>query len=275
MLKYLPNMPACHIGIFTDSRGPNNSITLDEASPGVAMTEALNILERGAADVMIVGGTGTRLHAMKTLQARLWDELAYDENDPSASCKPFDAHRSGQVVAEASGSLILEAEEHAKARGATIYGRLISGGSSCVVKGTDESRTNTAIINAMNSALRRGGLAASDLGHINAHGLGTTKDDAAEASAYRALGTSNPIPTTALKGLFGNAGAGTGFLETAASLLFLKEGLIPPTANCTHPDESLGMDIVTGAPRATENHLFANVNFSAIGQASVTLFEVA
>src|SRR5690606_23213431 len=103
MLKYLPNMPACHIAIGTDSRGPSNSVTLDEASPGVAITEALNIIERGTADVMIVGGTGTRIHPVRAIHARLCDPLAYDEENPARSSRPFDQNRTGQVAAEGAG----------------------------------------------------------------------------------------------------------------------------------------------------------------------------
>lgn len=275
MLKYLPNMPACHIGIFTDARGPNNSVTLDEASPGVALTEALNILERGAADIMIVGGTGTRLHTMKTLHARLWDELGYDADNPSASCKPFDQRRNGQVVAESAASLILEDEDHAKARGAHIYGRLLSGASSCAVREDLSADNRQSVINALSGALRRAGISIGDLGHINAHGLGTVKDDADEAAAYRTLLNGADVPVTSLKGYFGNPGAGSGFLEIAASLLSLADGNIPQTLNCEQPDESLGIDIVTGGHRPTTNKLFASVNFTNMGQAGATVFESA
>ncbi len=275
MLKYLPNMPACHIGIFTDARGPNNSVTLDEASTSVSLTEALNVMERGAADLMIVGGAGTKLHSIRTLHSRLWDELGYDESNPSASCKPFDKNRNGQVVSEGTGCLILEEEQHAKARGAKIYATLHGGGSSCVAS-TDGVANNTqSVTNAVSAALKRAGLSVSDLGHINAHGLGTVHDDAAEAKAYQSLLEGTDVPVTALKGYFGNAGAGTGFLEIVASILSLKEGNIPQTMSCSNPDESLEIDIVTGKPRATSNKCFANVNFTSMGQASATIFEVA
>ncbi len=275
MLKYLPNMPACHIGIFIDARGPNNSITLDEASPGVAMTEALNIIERGTAEMMVVGGTGTRLHTMRTLHSRLWDELGYDAEDISASCKPFDKNRSGQVVAESSGSLLLEEEEHAKARGATIYARLHSGASSCVARADGTTDQAQAVVNTISASLNRAGLSVADLGHINAHGLGTSIGDAEEAKAYRTLLKDANVPITSLKGQLGNSGAGSGFLEIAGSILALREGKIPGTLNCSSPDESLGIEVVAGQARATENKLFASVNFTMIGQASSVVLEVA
>ncbi|MEW4488380.1 beta-ketoacyl-[acyl-carrier-protein] synthase family protein [Thalassoglobus sp. JC818] len=273
MLKYLPNMPACHIGIFTDSQGPNNSVTIDEASAGVAMTEALNILERGAAEVMIVGGTGTRLHPVKTLHARLLDELGYDEANISASCKPFDRNRNGQVVAESAGCLILEEEEHALARGATIYGRFLAGASSCVARPDGTADTRQAVTNSLNSAMRRGQVQPSDLGHVNAHGLGTVRDDQTEAASYREMFGDHEMPVTSLKGYFGNSGAASGFLEVAASLLALNQGVIPQTLNCSEPDDSLGIQVVSGEHQPTQNKLFANVNFTSLGQASAVILE--
>lgn len=270
MLRYLPNMPACHIGIFTDSHGPNNSVTVDEASAGVAMNEALNILERGSADVMIVGGTGSHLDPMKSIHARLWETLAYDEEHPEASCKPFDIHRCGQVVGEGSGCFILEEEEHARARGARIYGRVLGAGSSCVA--TPQGPViNQAVSNAMQAALKRADVAISDVGHINAHGLGTIEEDAAEAQGIVLTGGAG-VPVTSSKGYFGNTGAGTGFLEMAASLLALEQGQIPQTLNCQTPDSGLGIDVVT-TPRSTNNHLFMNINFARTGQASATIIE--
>ncbi len=268
MLKYLPNMPACHIGIFTDSRGPNNSVTLDEASPGVALTEALNVMERGAADVMIVGGTGTRMHPMKAMHAHLWSNLGFDEQNPAASCKPFDANRNGQVVGESAGCLILETEAHAQARGAKIYGTFLGGGSSCVCSKDGTPNIKQAILNASRAALRRADMDASELGHVNAHGLGDVAGDAIEAEAINELCPG--VPVVGLKGYFGNSGAATGFLEVAGSLLALETGNLPGTLNTTHPDETLGLDIVQ-QQRPVKNKSFLKINYTKLGQASAVV----
>ncbi|WP_437186343.1 beta-ketoacyl-[acyl-carrier-protein] synthase family protein [Planctomicrobium sp. SH668] len=276
MLRYLPNMPACHIAITTDSRGPSNSVTLDEASPGVALTEALNIIERDAADVMIVGGTGTRIHPVRAIHAKLVDPLAFDESDPSKSSKPFDQNRSGQVVSEGAGCFILEEEEHAKGRGAHIYGYLLSGSSSCVATPEGVADVKAAVVHAVNSALRRAGLKISDIGHINAHGVATLEADQAEAAALRELIGDLDIPVTALKGFFGNAGAASGFFEISASLLSLNDsGSVPPVLNLETPDESVGLNLVQGKPQAVSNKKFLNINFTRPGQASVVIVEAA
>lgn len=275
MLRYLPNMPACHIAIITDSRGPNNSVTLDEASPGVALTEALNIMERDAADIMIVGGTGTRIHPVRAIHAKLCDPLGYDAAHPEKSSKPFDQNRTGQVASEGSGCFILEEEEHARNRGAHIYGYLLSGSSSCVATPEGEPDIRQAILNAANSALRRAGLTMADIGHINAHGVAALKEDQIEATALRELIGTHQTPVTALKGHFGNAGAATGFLEMAASLLMLPLEGIPPVLNCETPDPELGLSLVQGKPLPTTNKKFLNINFTRPGQASAVIIEAA
>lgn len=275
MLKYLPNMPACHIAIFTDARGPNNSVTLDEASPGVALTEALNIMERGAADIMLTGGTGTRIHSVRAIHARLIDDLGYDELDPSASSKPFDENRNGQVVSEGAACLVLEEESHAKARGATIWGYLLGGASSCVANPQGEPDFKQAVLNAARGALRRAGLTIADIGHINAHGIATLEGDKAEAEALRELMNSNDIPVTALKGYTGNAGAASGYLEIIASLLSLQHGTIPRTLNCAHPDPGLGLHVVNTSGVVPRNKRFLKVNFTRAGQASAVVIEGA
>ncbi|WP_437201356.1 beta-ketoacyl-[acyl-carrier-protein] synthase family protein [Planctomicrobium sp. SH664] len=273
MLRYLPNMPACHIAIFTDARGPNNSVTLDEASPGVALTEAFNIMKRGAADVMLVGGTGTRIHSVRAIHARLYDDLAYDEENPTASCKPFDQRRSGQVLSEGAACLVLEEEAHAKARGAKILGTLLGGGSSCVAAPDGTADVKQAVLNSARSALRRAGLQASDLGHINAHGIATAEGDRAEAEAIRILTEGANVPVTGLKGYFGNAGASTGFFEIIASLLSLQQGEIPRTLNCRTPDGSLKLNLVGDQTVPTSNKRFLSVNFTRAGQASAVVLE--
>ncbi len=117
LLKYLPNMPACHISIGLDARGPSNSMTMDDASGNLALAEAARIITRGRADVMIAGSTGTRLHPVKSIHAKLWDEIAHSENPSETWCRPFDRNRNGQVVAEAACSFIVETEAHAQGAG--------------------------------------------------------------------------------------------------------------------------------------------------------------
>ncbi|MEZ6147937.1 MAG: beta-ketoacyl-[acyl-carrier-protein] synthase family protein [Planctomycetaceae bacterium] len=270
LLKYLPNMPACHIAIFVDARGPSNSITQDEASSNLALIEALNVIHRGAADMMVAGATGARLHEFKVIHAAIWEELGYRPEDPAASSRPFDIERNGEVVAEGSCTFILETEEHAKARGAKILGYLTGGGSSSV-KGNQRG----AIANAIRAALRTSELTPEDIGHINAHGLGAVDADLAEAQAIHDVFGSRgaEIPVTALKGAMGNSAAAGGNLELAGSLLALQEGLIPPTIHCDNPDPACNLNIVRGQPQATTLRNVLNLSFTRLGQASAIVVQ--
>ena len=175
LLRYLPNMPACHISISADARGPSNSLTLDDASGNTVIGEARRIILRGDADVMIVGVTGTTLHPIKTLHLALWDDLARTPEAPESRARPFDLHRSGRVVAEGSCSFILEDRRHAEQRGAKIWGRVLGTGSSCVTDSQQVGNYRKALSNAMRSALRDADLKPEQIGHINAHGLGNAR----------------------------------------------------------------------------------------------------
>jgi 3-oxoacyl-[acyl-carrier-protein] synthase II len=273
LLKYLPNMPACHIGITADARGPNNSITLDEASANLVIGEALRVIARGHADVMITGSTGTRLHALKTIHACMWDQLASDFEKPEQASRPFDARRSGQVVGEAAASLLLEDVDSAKRRGATVYGTVLGAGSACANAG-DTPNLRLAMSLAMKAALRDAGLTPDQIGHINAHGLSDPKTDVAEAGAihdvFGSLG--DKVPVTALKSFWGNAAAGTGMIEILGSLTGLREGFIPPTLNYSNPDPACQLNVVR-EPVSPRNPVFLKLSVTRLGQASATVLQ--
>ena len=129
LFKYLPNMPASHVAIFNDLRGPSNSLTLREAGSNLAVGEAYQIIRRGNADAMVCGATGTRLHAMKIVHAVSQEEVACGNGDPTKVSRPFDRNRSGMVLGEGAGAVVIEELAHAQARGATIYGEIVAASS--------------------------------------------------------------------------------------------------------------------------------------------------
>lgn len=277
LLRYLPNMPACHIAIFLDARGPSNSLTEDEASGNLAIAEASRIILRGSADVMLTGSTGTFVHPVRSMHTALYDRLAANEGDPATRSRPFDTNRTGMVPAEGACTLILEEEEHAKARGATIYGRILGTGASCTVYNTSPRTGNieNATSNAIKVALKKANLKPEDLGHLNANGRGTRHEDLAEAKGiHAALGAYGAeIPVTALKSFTGNSGAGCATQELAASLLGLKSNVIPYTLNCENPDPECNLKIVTGEPQKTDNKVFVNVNTTRMGQSAAVVVQ--
>ncbi|MFH5803891.1 beta-ketoacyl-[acyl-carrier-protein] synthase family protein [Alienimonas sp. DA493] len=273
LLRYLPNMPACHIGIALDARGPSNSLTMGGASGNSALSEAARIIERGRADVMVAGTTGTHLHPVRTINLGLFGELADGDGPPGTWCKPYDAGRRGQVVGEAACTVILEEREHAEARGATILGELLGFGSACVSQLDATGRLGEAVVVAGRAALRDAGLSPADLGHINGHGVATRDSDAEECRGYAKLLEGAPVPITGLKGFTGNAGSGSGVQELAASLLMLREGLIPVCLNHEFADADLGdLQFVSGDHRPHEGKtVFLNLNGTRGGQASAAI----
>lgn len=271
LLKYLPNMPASHIAIYNDLRGPNNSLTLREAAPNLAIGEAYRVILRNHADVMVAGATGTRIHPMKAVHAALCEELAGNGQEPGKAARPFDRNRTGMVLGEGAGAIILEELESAKARGATIYGEVIGSGSSSVADRNSVAHRDTALGNVIRACLRDAGISPDKVGHIHAHGLGTRTCDVDEARAIRdTFGpAADRIPVTAAKSYFGNLGAGSGVVELIASLLALEHEQLFPVLNYETADPECPITIAR--PGAKSGEVFLNLNVTPQGQASGVL----
>jgi 3-oxoacyl-[acyl-carrier-protein] synthase II len=270
LLKYLPNMLACHISILLDCQGPSNTITEAEAASNLAIGEACRIIARGRADVMITGGADSKIHPLSFVRMSLLDQMTRWRGEPGAACRPFDLRRDGSVPGEGAGILILEEREHALARGARIHGEVLGFGSGCDANpggGLDPEGVGTEI--AIKAALRDAGLSPSEIGHVNAHGLATAVSDLAEARAFRRVfGDGGAVPVTALKGFFGNMGSGSGAIELIASLIGVNRGEIPPTLNCDEPDPACGLELVRSGPGRSANPTFVNTNLTRHGQAA-------
>ena len=212
LLKYLPNMPASHLAIYNDLRGPNNSLTLREAAANVAVGEAFQIILRGSADAMLVGATGTRLHSMKIVHALQQEELACGNGDPAAVSRPFDRDRTGMVLGEGAGAVMLEELGQAQARGATIYGEVLAAASSSVV--ARKPRRPPRPGHHQRAAGRAAGRPAApeQVGHLHAHGLSTRSCDVEEARAIHEVfgGRRKPCrswPPRAISATWGPAAA--------------------------------------------------------------------
>jgi 3-oxoacyl-[acyl-carrier-protein] synthase II len=270
MLKYLPNMPASHIAIYNDLRGPNNSLTMREAAGNLAIGEAFRTIQRGHANQMVAGATGTRVLPMQAIHALQTEQMAAENGDPAKASRPFDKSRTGMVAGEGAGMVVIEEYELAKSRGATIYGELIGFGSANVADQELRGKCDVALERAMKSALRDAGKTPQDLGHINAHGLSTTDRDAEEARAIRAvLGSrTDEVPVTATKSYFGNLGAGGGVVELISSVLALRDGKLPRVLNFKTPDPSCALRVAAdeGSPSGRS---FLNLSVTPQGQAAV------
>ena len=263
MLKFLPNMPACQISIGLDAQGPSNSITLCRGSSLAAIIEAIGVIERGDADVMIGGGCGNRVNQDFQTRVRSY-YTAPRREDPASLPRPFDADRCGSVLGEGAGAFVLENREFAEARGATIYATVKGFAQTNEPKLHESRPTGSAIQRSIQMALRQADMKPSDIGLVNPDGLGAEHDDRIEAEAIRA--TLGDVPVSATKGNFGDLGSGTGAIELAAAVLAMQTGTIPPTRNHEKPAADCPINVIHGKPVATELPAILKLNQTRMGR---------
>ncbi|MEX2287251.1 MAG: beta-ketoacyl-[acyl-carrier-protein] synthase family protein [Planctomycetaceae bacterium] len=273
MLRHLPNMPACHVSIQHNARGPNNTITSRDASALLALGEAVSAIERGAADCMIVGACGSNIQPVDIAKLSLYEGLSRRDDDPHRACRPFDINRDGTIVGEGAAAFIVEGKRHAVRRGVDIYAEILSVGAGCDGRGYANGAGGTGLVRAMRSAIRRAGIEPRELGHINAHGKSTQRDDLVEARAYhRAFGAeAERIPVTALKSYFGHFDAGSGAVELAGSVLALKHRMVPATLNYEIPDPRCRLNVVHDGPIQQRSSTAITVNRTAMGQSAAAV----
>jgi 3-oxoacyl-[acyl-carrier-protein] synthase II len=219
---------------------------------------------------MIVGATGTRIHPLRTIHVVLQEELATGA-DPTKLARPFDANRTGLVLGEGAGAVILEEFKAAETRGASILGEITGYGSSTVLERGGLACCDLAIENVLRQSLERAGLGTDQVGHIHAHGLGTQKSDAEEAQAIaRVFGDrTRAVPVTAAKSYFGNLGAAAGMVELIASLLALDQNQLFPILNYETPDPACPIGVVREP--VPPGDTFVNVNVTPHAQASAVV----
>lgn len=263
MLKYLPNMPACHTSILFDAQGPNNSITAGEASAPLAIGEAYRVMMRGGADVFVAGATDCKIHPLSIVRLLMLGKLSRRNDDPSRACRPFDADRDGLVVGEGSGVFMLEELSAAQSRGARIYGEIIGFGSSC-----HPHNIADAVQRAVRRALADAGLSITELGHIIANGNGCVDDDRQEAIALANLlgPAADQVPVVGYKGYLGSLAAASGAVEIIASLLSHKHGQLLPTLNFEKPDADAPRLNIQRERTDFPNKPFLSYDFSHSGQ---------
>ncbi|HEV3387135.1 MAG TPA: beta-ketoacyl-[acyl-carrier-protein] synthase family protein [Gemmata sp.] len=262
MLKYLPNMPACHASIIYDIQGPSNTQIPGDTAGAVALGEALRIIRRGAADIMLVGGSEAKIHPLSLSRFNLFAQFSKRNHDPEGAIRPFDRDRDGTAPGEGVAAFTLEDLVHARLRKAKIYGEVVS-----VASGVDRGMTGPGLARVIRNALNAAGIQPSDVDHVNAHGLGTTNGDAFEA---RGIGEvfGRSVQVFAPLSRFGNLGAGSSLIELACSVLALQHGLLPGTLNHVSTDPACPVSVHTGAPRTVEKPYAVKLSNTELGQCS-------
>lgn len=265
MLKYLPNMPACHATILYDIQGPSNTQIPGDTAGAVALAEALRIIRRGAADVMLVGGSEAKVHPLSLSRFNLFASFSKRNDDPEGAIRPFDRDRDGTAPGEGTTTFTLESLDHALARKAKIYGEVVA-----VTSGVDRGLTGPGMARLIRNALTAAGITANDVDHVNAHGLGTVRGDAFEARAIAEV-FGKSVSVFAPLSRFGNMGAASGLTELGCSVLALKNGQLPGTLNHTNPDPACPVAVHTGAPRPVTKSYAVKLSYTDLGQSSVVV----
>ena len=245
----MPNATAGVISMRYGFTGPAFCVSTACAAGTNAIGEGVRLLRDSSADVVVAGGTEAFTAVTVAAFARM-GALSKRNDDPTAASRPFDIDRDGFVIAEGAAFLVLESMERALARGATIHGEVAGyGRNSDAYHITAPSPGGAGAARCMQLALEDAGIGPADIGHINAHGTSTPLNDAAEAEAIRKVfGDASPA-VTAPKGVLGHMIGGAGAAEAVISLMVLRDGVLPPTANLTTIGDDIGLDVVHGAER--------------------------
>jgi beta-ketoacyl ACP synthase len=270
--KFMPNSAAAAVGLERNARAGVTTLISACASGSEAIANAWRTIVLGEADIAICGGVETKIEAVPIAGfAQMRIVLSTTNDDPAGACRPFDKDRNGFVFGEGGALLVVETEEHAKARGANILARLMgasitSDGYHIVAPDPNGEQAGYAMTRAIHLA----GLTPADIDHVNAHATGTSVGDVAEGHAINnALGGHKPA-VYAPKAALGHSVGAVGAVESILTVFTLRDGIIPPTLNLKNLDPEIDLDVVAGSPRPG-NYQYAISNSFGFGGHNVAL----
>lgn len=257
----MPNGAAAVIGLELGARAGVITPVSACSSGSEAIAHAWRQIVMGDADIAVCGGVEGGIEALPIAAFSMMRAMSTRNDDPAGASRPFDKDRDGFVFGEAGAVLILETEEHAKARGAKPLARVLGAGITSdafhmVAPAPDGERAGAAIKRALETA----GLSPKDIDHVNAHATATPIGDTAEANALRVAGVEHAA-VYAPKGALGHSIGAVGALESILTVLALRDGVIPPTLNYETPDPEIDLDVVAGEPRYGEYQYAINNSF--------------
>jgi act minimal PKS ketosynthase (KS/KS alpha) len=242
-----PSSIAAELAWMVGAEGPTTMVSTGCTSGIDSVGYAASLIAEGSADIVLTGGTEAPLSPITVVCFDVLRASSTRNDDPAHACRPFDRTRDGLVLAEGSAILVVEALEHARARGAHIYGEVAGYASRCnAFHMTGLEPEGKEMAAAINAAMDRARLIPTDIDYINAHGSGTKQNDLHETGAFKlSLGEhAYRVPVSGFKSMIGHSLGAIGSLEIAGCLLAFEEGLIPPTANLEDPDPACDLDYV-------------------------------
>jgi 3-oxoacyl-[acyl-carrier-protein] synthase II len=268
----MPNGPAAWVGLELRAKAGVHAPVSACATGAEAIAWALDILRSGRADVVVTGGAEAVIHPLPIAGFAAMRAMSTRNDDPERASRPFDKARDGFVLGEGSGSVVLETEEHARARGARIYARLA--GAAMTSDGYDIVQPDpegNGIVRAIDAALRDANVAASDVRHVNAHATSTPVGDIAEIAALRRAHVEHAV-LTSTKSMTGHLLGAAGAVESIATILAIHHGVVPPTINLDDPDDQLDLDVAALKARYLDIPVALNDSFGFGGHNAVLVF---
>lgn len=251
----ISNMAAGHISLEFGLQGSSLSVATACASATNAIGEAMRLIEHGYADVVLCGGTEAPIVPLAFAGFCAMKAMSTEKENPREACRPFDARRSGFVMGEGAGILVLESLEHAQKRQARIYAELSGYGSTCdAYHITSPAPGGAGAIQSMQAALAGAKMRPEEVDYINAHGTGTNANDSAETAAIKALfgEAAQSVAISSTKSMTGHLLGAAGAIEAIACALTIKNSMIPPTINYGEPDPECDLDYVPNEARQKE-----------------------
>jgi 3-oxoacyl-[acyl-carrier-protein] synthase II len=264
-----PGTPAGHLASMFGAQGPNANCLTACAASSQAIGEAVEIIRRGDAEIMLSGGTHSMIHPFGVTGFNLLTALSTRNDEPTRASRPFDRDRDGFILGEGAGMLVLEELEHARARGAVIRGEIAGYGSTAdAFRITDSHDEGRGAIACMREALADAELDPEDIDYINAHGTSTAVNDSIETLAIkRTFGeTAYKVPISSTKSMMGHLIAAAGSVEAIVCLLSIRDGVLPPTINLDTPDPECDLDYIPHVSRQKAVDVALSNSFGFGGQ---------
>jgi 3-oxoacyl-[acyl-carrier-protein] synthase II len=271
----LADSPASSISIAHGLRGPNMAIATACAAGNNALGEAAKMIQRGAADLMMAGGSEAPILAPAIAGFNATGALSTRNEDPAGASRPFDAGRDGFVTSEGAAVLVLEEEVHALARGAHIYGEFLGYGTSAdAYHMSAPSVDGSGAVKAIQAALVDAELEPGDIDYINAHGTGTKLNDKSETAAIKYIfaDLAYDMPISSTKSTHGHLLGAAGALEAIISVKVLETGLVPPTINYETPDPDCDLSYVPNEAQVAEVKTLLSNGFGLGGHNATIIF---
>jgi len=270
------NLASGHISIRYGARGPNSATATACSASAHAIGDSFKIIDRGAAEVMICGGTEATITPMGVGGFASMKALSTRNNDPAHASRPFDSGRDGFVVGEGAGILILESLEHAQKRNAPILAEIVGYGmSGDAYHITQPAENGDGAFRVMRAAMKDAKLTPADISYVNAHGTSTPLGDVIETRALkRAFGDrAMHIPISSTKSMTGHLLGGAGGLEAGISVLALRDQILPPTINLETPDPECDLDYVPNVARKASVEYALSNSFGFGGTNAALIFK--